>query len=64
MFKVLTDLEGFNIMIKADAITAVQDMGEFRLVLTPFDEFEVRETLSEIFKAPLNNNNLVTFSKN
>jgi len=64
MFKLLTDLEGYQVAIKNDTIIAVHDDGEFRIVVTAFEEFEVQETMQEIFKIPLNSNNVVTFSKN
>jgi len=58
MFRYFKNIDGYQIVIKTDAIIAVQDLGYHRLILTPFDEFEVQETLEEIFS------NKATFSNN
>jgi hypothetical protein len=63
MFRIFTDLDGYEVAVKLDSIIAVMDDGEFRIILTPFNDFEVQETLNEILKIEPKRDQII-YSKN
>jgi hypothetical protein len=49
MYRYFTKTDGLEVVIDVNMIMAVEDMGDFRVVITPYFEFEIRERVEEIF---------------
>ena len=54
MFRYFTKTDGLQVVINSTDIIGVEDMGEFRLILTPIADFEVIDTIQSIFLAKPN----------
>lgn len=49
MFRVFNKIDDLEVVINTSDIVNVQDMGDHRLICTIYDEFEIKESINEIF---------------
>lgn len=48
-FRVFTKTDGLEIVIDIKNVTDVEDMGDCRIVRTIMDEYEIQDTIDDVF---------------
>lgn len=64
MFRYFTKTDGLKIYVKDEDILAYEEMEDHVLVITAIGDFEVVNTIEEIFNGPKSCDNNVKFSNN
>lgn len=49
MYRYFTKTDGHEVVIDVNMIMAVEDMGDCRVIVTPYFEFEVIDSMYDIF---------------
>jgi hypothetical protein len=49
MYRYFKKTDGLTIVLDLSYVIGVEDMGDFRIILTPHFEFEVSDTIEDIF---------------